>query len=313
MKTPLFALRSARSESTRSQRRARKDTIARHLMRLLVVLSMLLIVLILVGLLFKAWPILKVQSLSSLLFGERWRPMQGKFGFFPFITGTLWVTAAAIVLAVPLCLLTALYLSEYAHSRVREWLRPLIDILAGIPSVVYGVFGLLVVVPFVRDTLAPLAGTFTTGYNVLSAALVLAIMIVPVIVHVALEVLRAVPFEMREAALALGATRWQVTKKVVLRKARPGILAAVVLGLARAFGETMAVLMVAGNVPRSPHSLFDPAYPLPALIANNYGEMMSIPLYDSALMLAALILLVIVIAFNTLSVFIQRRFMEFSE
>ncbi|HNX99055.1 MAG TPA: phosphate ABC transporter permease subunit PstC, partial [Candidatus Aminicenantes bacterium] len=287
--------------------RALRSAVARRLMQTLVILSLFLILLIFLGLLIRAWPILSQQSLGSLLGGQRWRPMQGKFGFAPFITGTLWVTVVSLLIAVPLCLLTAIYLSEYAHSRVREWLQPLIDILAGIPSVVFGVFGLLVVVPFVRDTLAPRFGAFTTGYSVLTAAIVLAIMIIPVIVHVALEVLRAVPFEMRDAALALGATRWQVTKKVVLRKAMPGILAAVVLGLSRAFGETMAVMMVAGNVPKSPHSLFDPAYPLPALIANNYGEMMSIPLYDSALMLAALILLVIVIGFNALSAVIQRR------
>ena len=123
-------------------------------------------------------------------------------------------------------------------------------------------------------------------------------MIFPVIIHVSLEIFRAVPSEVREASLALGATRWQTVKHVVLRKALPGVVAAVVLGFSRAFGETMAVLMVVGNVPKIPDSVLDPAYPLPALIANNYGEMLSIPLYDSALMLAALILLLVVLVFN---------------
>jgi phosphate transport system permease protein len=184
---------------------------------------------------------------------------------------------------------------------VREWVKPLIDILAGIPSVVFGVWGMLVVVPFIKDTIAPFFNVFSTGYSVLAGGIVLAIMVFPVIIHVSLEVFRAVPKEVREASLAVGATRWQTIKHVVMRKALPGVAAAVVLGISRAFGETMAVLMVVGNVPKLPGSVLDPAYPLPALIANNYGEMLSIPLYDSALMLAALILLLVILAFNILS------------
>jgi phosphate transport system permease protein len=129
----------------------------------------------------------------------------------------------------------------------------------------------------------------------------LAIMIFPIIIHVSLEIFRAVPQEVREASLAVGATRWQTIKHVVMRKALPGVAAAIVLGISRAFGETMAVLMVVGNVPKIPHSVLDPAYPLPALIANNYGEMLSIPLYDSALMLAAFILLLVILIFNIAS------------
>jgi phosphate transport system permease protein len=153
----------------------------------------------------------------------------------------------------------------------------------------------------VKDYLAPLSGRFSSGYCVLSAGIVLAIMILPVIIHVGLDVLQAVPQGLREASLSLGANRWETVKHVVLRRAAPGLLAANVLGLSRAFGETMAVLMVAGNVTGLPKSVFDPAYPLPALIANNYGEMMSIPLYDSALMLAAFMLFVVVFGFNLLS------------
>jgi phosphate transport system permease protein len=156
-------------------------------------------------------------------------------------------------------------------------------------------------VPLIKNHLAPALGSFSTGYTVLAGGIVLAVMVFPIIIHVCLEVFASVPYEVREASLALGANRWQTTKKVVLRKAAPGILAAVVLGLSRAFGETMAVLMVAGNVARVPGSLLDPAYPLPALIANNYGEMMSVPLYDSALMLASLVLLLVVLIFNVLS------------
>ncbi len=276
------------------------DRAAGKIMAVLAWLSGLIVVAIAAGLFIKSLPILKSQSLGTLLFSSSWFPLRGQFGFLPFIMGSLWVTGTAMLLAVPLCLLTAVYLAEYAPRLVREGARPLIDLLAGIPSVVYGLWGILVVVPWVQQA-AKWFNAATTGYCVLSAAIVLAVMIFPIIIHMTVEILRAVPWEYREASLSLGATHWQTTKKVVLRKAFPGILAAVVLGLARAFGETMAVLMVAGNVAHSPASVWDPAYPLPALIANNYGEMMSIPLYDSAMMLGCLILLGIVLVFNILA------------
>jgi phosphate transport system permease protein len=282
-------------------RRRIKDILASKTMLVFTVVTAAIILLMIAGLYLKSRPILANQPLGQLLFSSRWHPFRGEFGFLAFIMGTLWVTGVAVFIAVPLCLLTAIYLSEYANSRVREWVKPLIDILAGIPSVVYGVWGVLVIVPLIKDYIAPFFGSFSTGYSVLAGGIVLAIMIFPVIIHVALEILRAVPQEVREASLALGATRWQTIKHVVMRKALPGVAAAIVLGISRAFGETMAVLMVVGNVPKIPGSVLDPAYPLPALIANNYGEMLSIPLYDSALMLAALILLLVILIFNVLS------------
>jgi phosphate transport system permease protein len=169
--------------------------------------------------------------------------------------------------------------------------------MAGIPSVIYGLWGIVVVVPFVR-VLGQAVGHPTTGYSLLAGGIILAIMVSPIIISVSMEVFRAVPAEARETALALGTTRWEAVKHVILRSSRHGILSAVVLGFTRAFGETIAVLMIVGNVPKVPASIFDPAYPLPALLANNYGEMMSIPLYDSALLLSALILLLVVSGFN---------------
>jgi phosphate transport system permease protein len=203
-----------------------------------------------------------------------------------------------MVIAVPISLLTAVYLSEYAPRRVREFTKPVVDLLAGIPSVIYGVWGVLMVVPFVGHVVAPFFGAYSSGYCVLSGGIVLAIMVFPTIIHVALEVFGSVPQDLRDTSLALGATRWETVKHVVLRKGLTGIIASVVLGLSRAFGETIAVLMVVGNVAKVPASVFDGAYPLPALIANNYGEMMSVPLYDAALMLAALVLLLVVLVFN---------------
>ncbi len=281
-------------------------------MALLTLAVMLLVPILAVALSLRARPILSSRTFGELLLSTEWHPLRGEFGFYPFIMGTLWVTAVAMFLAVPPSLLTAIYLAEYAPAKVRALAKPLIDLLAGIPSVVYGVWGMLTVVPFVERTVAPtlnrwlgVLGVFhtdnPTGYGVLAGGLVLALMIVPIIIAVGEEVIRAVPQGLREASLALGATRWQTVRNVVLRRAWPGVMAAVVLGLSRAFGETMAVLMVVGNVPQVPRSIFDAAYPLTALIANNYGEMMSVPLYDAALLGGALILLLIVLAFNTAS------------
>ncbi len=283
-----------------------KDSLATKSMRGALALANSLVFLLALGLFMKARPILAREPVLGLLFSSSWHPLKGEFGFSPFILGTLAVTAIAMILAIPVCLLSAIYLSEYAHRRLRELVRPLIDILAGIPSVIYGFWGVIVIVPLVR-VLGQAMGTPTTGYSLLAGGIILAIMVFPIIISVATEVLQTVPVEARETSLGLGATKWETVKHVVLRSARGGIIAAIVLGFARAFGETMAVLMVVGNVPKVPTSLFEPAYPLPALIANNYGEMMSIPLYDSALMLAALILLLVVAGFNLLAHLILLR------
>lgn len=261
---------------------------------------------LLVALSLRASPIMQHYPLTALLLGTEWQPSKGLFGFYPFLIGTVWVTMIAMMLAVPISLLVAIYLAEYAPTRVRQAIKPIIDLMASVPSVVYGVFGVIVVVPFVgklanfvQQYLSFLASQSPpTGYSVLAASIVLALMVSPTIVSVAEEVLRSVPISLREASLALSATAWETTWFVTLRATRTGLFGAVLLGFARAIGETMAVLMVVGNVPQVPRSLFDPAYPLPALIANNYGEMMSIQFYDAALMMAALILFVTTIATN---------------
>lgn len=288
-----------------------KDLYARRLMLFFCLFVLLLGAVMVLGLYQRAKPVLAVSSLLELLLSTDWHPTQGKFGLANFIGGTLWVTAVAMIIAVPLSLLTAIYLSEYAPRRVREMAKPVVDLLAGISPVIYGVWGVIAVVPLVRDYVMPFCSTrfhffpFVsdnyTGFSALAGGMVLAVMVFPVIISVSEEVLRTVPFEVREASLALGATKWQTIKHAVLRKAWPGIIAAIILGLSRAFGETMAVLMVAGcSLQGFPRSLFDPVYPLPALIANTYGEMMSIPCYDAAVLLAALILLAVTVLFNVI-------------
>ncbi len=289
-------------------KRLLKDKLASKLMLFLTGFSSLIVFLMALGLYLRSRPVLSIKPLTELIFSSSWHPLRGEFGFFPFIIGTLWVTGVAVAIAIPLSLLTAVYLSEYAPKHIRVWTKPFIDLLAGIPSVVYGVWGILVIVPMIKDRIAPFFGISSTGYSVLAGGMVLAIMIFPIIIHVSAEVFRTVPFEVREASLVLGATKWQTIKHVVIRKASPGIIAAIVLGLSRAFGETMAVLMVVGNVAKIPSSILDPAYPLPALIANNYGEMLSVPLYDSVLLLASLVLLTVVLFFNIISRVILIRF-----
>lgn len=271
---------------------------------ILAVSTMLLIGL---GLYWRSLPILQDYSVWELITSATWRPLKGSFGFFPFVMGTLWVTGVSIIIAVPLCLFTAIYLSEYAPIRFRNFFLPLINMLAGIPPVIYGVWGVLFVVPLVQKRIAPFFVDFSTGFTVLAGSIVLAVMIFPLIVSIVVEVLQTVPKELREASLSLGATKWETVKKVVLKKAMPGIIAAIVLAVSRAFGETIAVLMVCGNVPISPQSIFDPAYPLPALLANNFGEMMSIPRYDAALMFSALVLFVIILIFNIISRLILQK------
>ena len=238
---------------------------------------------------------------GKVLFTSAWNPLRGEFGFLAFILSSVSITFLAILIAGPICLLTAVYLTQYAREGLTKIMQPVIDILAGIPSVVYGVWGILVIVPFIANVIAPHFHVQTTGYTLITGGIVLAVMVIPFILNIQIEIFRTLPAELAEATLSLGATRWEVIKHVLIRKARPGIISSFGLGISRAFGETIAVLMVAGNVAKIPSSLFDPVYPLPALIANNYGEMMSIPLYDSALMVAALILLVCVLTFNALS------------
>jgi phosphate transport system permease protein len=306
---------SSMASSLLSFRRS-KDRLARCLFWGLAAIPIFLITVILVLLFIRSWPILHTKSLTALITGRVWLPSKGFFGFLPFILGTIWVTVVAMVIAVPPCLLTAIYLAEYARPRLQTMMKPLLDILAAIPSVVYGVWGMIAIVPWVQSVGPGISNALgvvpvfkshnPTGFSVLAGGIVLAVMIAPFIIAVTFEVLCTVPAGYREASLAVGATKWETVKYAVLPQTLPGIVAGSVLGASRALGETMAVLMVVGNVPKVSLSIFDPAYPLPALIANNYGEMMSIPLYDAALMTAALILLVIVLIFNiTATIFLR--------
>ena len=275
-----------------------KDRVASGVMVVFMTLSLLLVVAMAIRLWLKSSDILAEHSLWDLLTASEWKPMRNQFGFLAFIVGTFYVTGVAILIALPTSLLMAVMLTEYSRSAVRRFIYPLLDILASLPSVIFGVWGTLVVVPIASDWLGPMVGTSTSGYTLLSGAVVLSVMILPLLVSLFMEIFDNVSGELRESSLALGATRWQTTKHVVLRAALPGIIASTVLAISRALGETIAVLMVCGNLAIIPGSLLDACYPIPALIANNYGEMLSLPLYESALMFAAFILFFVVLFFN---------------
>lgn len=318
---PLNKQTEGRSSRPSATLRARQDQTSQRAFFIFTLLPVLLILFVTGALFFRSWPIISEYGLLDLLFGKVWKPNNGQFGFLPFILGTFWVTAVGVILSVPACLLASIYLAEYAHAHTRSFAKPVLDLLAAIPPVVYGVWGLVAIVPFVDDVLAPLSDRWLgsvsifsvnqpTGFNILSAGIVLAVMIAPLIISVMYEIFSTVPNDLRHASLAVGATQWQTIRNIVLPKVGPGILAAIVLGASRALGETIAVLMVVGNIPQIPTSIFDSAYPLPALIANNYGEMMSIPLYDAALLSAALALLVVILIFNILSLLVLRRMLR---
>jgi len=259
------------------------------------------------GLIVKSTPILSQYSFGELISSHKWHPMQGDFGFSPFVLSSIYVTIISFLIAGPLCLLAALYLTQYAKEWLLKIMQPVIDILAGIPSVVYGLWGLLVIVPFISEYSGPLFGIKSSGYCLLAGGIVLAVMSIPFILSILIEVFQSIPIELKEASLSVGATYWETIKYVMLREGFSGIIAACGLGISKALGETIAVLMVAGNVVQIPKSIFGPGYPLPALIANNYGEMMSVPLYDAALMFAALLLFMIILIFNILSRLVINR------
>lgn len=267
-------------------------------MRLMLVIILLLPFAIGLSLLIKSLPFLNGDLWSKVLLSSEWIPMQGKFGLWPFIWSSIIISLLGLVLMVPVCLAASVYITQFAPPWVSKALQTIIDILAGIPSVIFGLWGVVTVIPFIADISRAVGAQNASGYSILAGGIVVAISVMPFVLNMLIELFRSVPMELKEAALSLGTSHWQMIRDVILKKLKPGITAAFTLGVSKAFGETIAVVMVVGNVVQVPGSLFDAGYPLPSLLANNYGEMMSIPMYESALMLCALILLVIVIVFN---------------
>jgi phosphate transport system permease protein len=226
-------------------------------------------------------------------FSTDWHPTAGRYGIAPMMVGSAAVTAGALIFGVPLGVACAVVLGEMAPARVRQYLKPAIEILAGIPSVVYGFMGIVVVLPFIRQHLGG------PGASGLAAAVILGIMILPTIIAISLDALQAVPRSYREGSLAMGATEWQTLWRVVLPGARSGIVAAVILGMGRAVGETMAVVMVAGNAVQLPHSPLDPVRTLTANLALEMGYAAGD--HRSALFATGIVLFLIIIVLNAVA------------
>lgn len=278
---------------------ALREGVARVLFAAAAALSIAAVALICLFLLVNGVPAMAKIGLPEFLFGMTWRPANDLFGIFPMIVGSLYVTAGAIVVGVPGGLLTAVYLSRFARGRVGSFLRSGVELLAGIPSVVYGFFGLVVIVPFVR-LLGP-----GTGLSVLAASLILGIMILPTIITVAQSALDAVPARYYEGALALGVDHEHAVFKVVAPAAASGIMAAIVLGLGRAIGETMAVVMVAGNMPIIPDSLLSGVRTMTANIVLEMGY--AADLHREALIATGVVLFVFVLLTTMLLSVIRKR------
>jgi phosphate transport system permease protein len=281
--------------------------------RTLILASVWVVLLLAAGLVaalgWESWAAIRAFGLRFLI-TSHWDPVAGEFGALPFIYGTLVSSLLALLIAVPLSLGAAIFLAELAPAWVRPPVAFLIEMLAAVPSVVYGLWGIFVLVPWLRDWVQPALGR-TLGFlplfqgppygvGMLAAGLILSIMIVPYITSVSREVLLAVPGSQREAALGLGATRWETTRIAVLRYGRSGLIGAILLGLGRALGETMAVTMVIGNRPEVSVSLFAPGYTMASVLANEFTEATS-DLYVSALVEIGLLLLVVTVLVNGLA------------
>jgi phosphate transport system permease protein len=302
--TPSTAVAPSRWQSLLG--RDRSDRIYRRALTALALALPLLIVIILGVLFVNAWPALKRFG-PSFLWTSTWDPVGEVYGAAPMIFGTLASSLLALIIAVPLALSVAIFLTEFSPRSLRQPVAFLVELLAAIPSVVYGMWGIFVLIPFLRSYVVPplkavlgwtpfLQGVFY-GNSLLAGGVILAIMIVPYIAAVSREVLLAVPTSQREAALAMGATRWEAVRSAVLPYGRAGLIGAIILGLGRALGETMAVTMVIGNRHDISVSVLQPAYTMAAAIANEFSEATTAT-YQSALMEVGLILFVVTVAVN---------------
>jgi phosphate ABC transporter permease protein PstC len=236
--------------------------------------------------------ILKVGPVEFLL-GSDWDPAAGKFGIYPMIVASLWVTLGAMLIGAPLGIAGAIFLNEFVPPGVTRVVKPAIELLAGIPSVVYGFLGVVVLAPMIRSHLGG------PGLSLLAAAIILGIMILPTVISISTDAISAVPATYREGALALGATRWQAVHMVILKAARSGIVASIILAMGRTIGETMAVIMVAGNTVRVPHSALDSVRTLTANIAMEMAY--ATGLHRQALFATGVVLFVFVMILNTIA------------
>ena len=291
----------------RGKSRLRREQSIRFLFFSIALASITTLTLIVLFLFMEGLPIFSKVSVKDFLFGHYWYPTDDPpdFGIFPLIVASIAVTVVSSLISIPLGVMTAIYLAEVASSRVREWVKPIVELLAALPSVVIGFFGMVIVAPFLQRVL-----DVPTGLNLFNASLMLAFMSVPTICTISEDAIFSVPKELKEASLALGATHWETIARVILPASLSGICTAVILGMSRAIGETMVVLMVAGGAALVPHSLFDPVRPMPASIAAEMAEAPFRSDHYYALFATGIVLFAFTLLFNLVADHVAHRYKQ---
>jgi len=306
----VITTRGDRPLGGRSPRARLADPAFRGVLTLLAALILAIIVFFFVFLIAKAHPALAKFGVFGFTFDNNWDVSRASYGALPLLTGTLITAAIALVIGVPVAVATALYVTELCPRRLRTPLTITLELLAAVPSVVYGLWGVFVLIPKLKpaeqwfaDTFSflPFVGGPVAGPNYFIAGLILAIMILPIVSAISREVMATVPADHKEAALALGATRWEMIRTAVLPYSRSGIVGASMLGLGRAIGETIAVTLVVGNSPQIGKQIFDQGYTLAAVIANEFGEAANDKLHTGALIAAGLVLFVLTLVVNAIA------------
>jgi len=288
-------------------KRRQKETLIKNTFFLFAIISLLILFLIVLFLFREGLPIFKEVTLRDFLFGNEWYPtyQPPSYGIWPLIVGSLIVTFFSSLIAVPIGVMSAVYISEVAPEALKEILKSIIELLAGLPSVVLGFFGMVVLAPWLQETF-----DLPTGLNIVNASLILALMAVPTISSISEDALYAVPKEFKEASYALGATKYETIIRVIIPSAFSGITTSVILGMARAIGETMVVLMVAGGAAAIPESLFDSVRPMPASIAAEMGEAPFGSGHYHALFATGIVLFFMTLIFNLIADYVSHKFRE---
>ncbi len=287
--------------------RRRKERAIRFFFFSVALASITTLALIVVFLFMEGLPIFGKVSVQDFLFGRYWYPTDEPpdFGIFPLIVASIAVTVVSAVISIPLGVMSAIYLAECASARLREWVKPIVELLAALPSVVIGFFGMVIVAPFLQDIL-----DIPTGLNLFNASLMLAFMSIPTICSISEDAIFSVPVELKEASLALGATHWETIARVVVPASLSGVCTAVILGMSRAIGETMVVLMVAGGAAMVPSSLFDPVRPMPASIAAEMAEAPFRGDHYYALFATGIVLFAFTLLFNVVADHVAHRYKQ---
>ena len=276
-----------------------KSNLSKYIFFVLALSSISALVLITVFIIAQGAPVIAEVGLIKFVFGMEWAPGQGKFGIFPMIIGSVTVTLGAALLGVPVGICCSIFLAEFAPAPLRNIFRPAIQLLAGIPSVVYGFWGLIFIVPFIRDYLGG------PGLSILAGSVILAIMILPTVISISEVSILALPRQYKEGALALGLGHWQSIRSVLLPAAKSGIVAAVILGIGRALGETMAVIMVLGNAVAVPQSILDPVRTLTTNIGIEMGYASGE--HRQALFATGIVLFIVIMLLNAAAQYITRN------